>query len=131
MSAETVAHVEILAKDGNRARKFYSTLLGWKFKDTGTPQMDYFMTDGAEPTVAVYTATETKGPIVYFNTEDIDTAIRKTRELGGKADDKMPVPGQGWFSACTDTEGNSFSLWQADTAAPMYEPQGAEAAART
>ena len=130
MTAKTVVHLELPAKDGNRARKFYSTLLGWKFKDSGTPGMDYFMTDGAEPVVAVWTQPDKQGPIVYFDTDDIDSAIRKTRELGGKADEKMPVPGQGWFSACTDTEGNSFSLWEADNAAPMYEPRGAEAVAR-
>jgi len=73
---------------------------------------------------------EVAATVPLIVTDDIDSAIRKTRELGGKADEKMPVPGQGWFSACTDTEGNSFSLWEADNAAPMYEPQGAEAVAR-
>jgi predicted enzyme related to lactoylglutathione lyase len=27
------------------------------------------------------------------------------------------VPGYGWFAACTDTEGNAFSLWQSDESA--------------
>jgi Predicted enzyme related to lactoylglutathione lyase len=36
------------------------------------------------------------------------------RELGGTADEKKPVPTHGWFAVCSDTEGNSFSLWQAD-----------------
>ena len=36
------------------------------------------------------------------------------RALGGSADDKQPVPTHGWFAACKDTEGNSFSLWQGD-----------------
>jgi hypothetical protein len=37
----------------------------------------------------------------------------------------MPVPGEGWFAGCTDTEGNSFSLWQGDKSAPMPEATGA------
>jgi predicted enzyme related to lactoylglutathione lyase len=39
------------------------------------------------------------------------------KELGGSAEDKMPVPTHGWFAACKDTEGNSFSLWQGDSSA--------------
>jgi predicted enzyme related to lactoylglutathione lyase len=27
----------------------------------------------------------------------------------------MPVPTHGWFSACKDTEGNAFYLWQSDS----------------
>jgi predicted enzyme related to lactoylglutathione lyase len=122
MSGKLV-HFGLPAKDGDRARKFYSSLLGWKFHDSGTPGLDYFMTEGIEPVAAVYTTDEGKsGPIIYFDVDDIDAAIRNAKKLGGKADDKMPVPGQGWFSACVDTEGNPFSLWQADTAAPMPEP---------
>ena len=38
----------------------------------------------------------------------------------------MPVPGQGWFAACVDTEGKPFSLWQVDTAAMPAEHEHAE-----
>jgi uncharacterized protein len=54
------------------------------------------------------------GLVVYHATDDIEASIAKTRELGGTADDKQPVPTHGWFSTCTDTEGNKFSLWQSD-----------------
>ena len=36
------------------------------------------------------------------------------RDLGGTADDKMPIPHVGWFARCTDPEGIEFSLFQAD-----------------
>ena len=36
------------------------------------------------------------------------------RELGGKAEDKMPIPHVGWFTPCSDTDGNAFSLFQSD-----------------
>ena len=51
---------------------------------------------------------------VYFDTDDIDKTIAKARELGGKADNKQPIPHVGWFSRCVDTEGNEFSLFQSD-----------------
>ena len=86
------------------------------------PGLDYFMTEGIEPVAAVYTEDAQKtGPIIYFDVDDIDAAIRDAKKLGRKADDKLPVPGQGWFAACVDTEGNPFSLWQVNTAAPMPE----------
>ena len=37
----------------------------------------------------------------------------------GEAGDAMPVPGMGWFSVCTDSEGNEFGLWQTDPSASM------------
>ena len=48
------------------------------------------------------------------------------RELGGKADDKQPIPGIGWFARCKDSEGNSFSLFQGDESVTM--PEGAPGA---
>jgi predicted enzyme related to lactoylglutathione lyase len=36
------------------------------------------------------------------------------RELGGNADDKSPIPNVGWFSHCSDPDGNSFSLFESD-----------------
>jgi predicted enzyme related to lactoylglutathione lyase len=63
-------------------------------------------------------ASEEQGNLrVYFDTDDIDATRAKVQELGGQAEDKMPVPGHGWFAACRDTEGNAFSLWQGDEAA--------------
>ena len=57
------------------------------------------------------------GPVVYFDTDDIEASIAKVRELGGTADEKQPVQTHGWFAACKDTEGTSFSLWQGDESA--------------
>jgi predicted enzyme related to lactoylglutathione lyase len=78
------------------------------------------MLDGNEPGGAIYPDADTagSGPVVYFGTSDIDASIAKARELGGSADDKLPIPGIGWFARCVDTEGNSFSLFQADESVP-------------
>jgi len=40
------------------------------------------------------------------------------REAGGEIiQERMPIPGVGWFSAFTDTEGNRFGLMQPDESA--------------
>ena len=59
-----------------------------------------------------------QGPIVYFETDDIDAELAKVRELGGQAEDKQPIPGVGWFAGCKDPEGNAFSLFQSDESIP-------------
>jgi len=40
------------------------------------------------------------------------------KELGGEANEPMPVPGMGWFATCKDPHGNEFGLWHIDTSAP-------------
>ena len=57
------------------------------------------------------------------DTDDIEATIRNVRELGGKADEKQPIPAMGWFAGCTDTEGNNFSLYQNDPSVPMEMPE--------
>ena len=65
---------------------------------------------------AIYPAeAAVRGPIVYFDTDDIDATLEKVRALGGgAAGDKQPIPHIGWFARCTDTEGNGFGVFESD-----------------
>jgi len=108
--AGEIVHYEIAAADADRAQAFWSGLFGWSFQGSGMPEMDYRMAQITEPDKVGH-------PIVYHAVDDIDASTAKVKELGGSAEDKMPVPTHGWFAACKDTEGNSFSLWQADSSA--------------
>jgi len=117
MAGELV-HFELLVKDADEAQAFWGGLFGWEF---GSPmaEMDYRMAQIDEKSgAAIFAADEPKHhPNVYLATDDIDASIAKARELGGTAEDKSPVPGYGWFSACTDNQGIHFHLWQGDSAA--------------
>jgi predicted enzyme related to lactoylglutathione lyase len=62
-----------------------------------------------------------RGTRAYFSVDEINAGSARVRELGGQAADPMPVPGMGWFSTCTDPQGNEFGLWQNDEAAPTPE----------
>ena len=115
--AGQLVHFELPADDTERATKFWNALCGWDFENVGGP-MEYHMFQG-EPGGAVYPSQEgERGPVVYFGTSDIDADILRIRELGGSADAKHPIPGTGWFVRCTDTEGNSFSLFESDESVP-------------
>ena len=116
-----LGHFEIPAADDERAKAFWGSLFGWQFRDA-MPEFHYHMFEG-EPGGAIYPAEEgaAKGLIVYFISEDIDADLARVRELGGKADDKLPIPGIGWFARAHDTEGNAFSLFQGDESVPHQE----------
>ncbi|MBV8599556.1 MAG: VOC family protein, partial [Actinobacteria bacterium] len=111
MSGKLV-HFELPARDVDRAKSFWSALCGWSFSEP--MGMQYFMVRTGEDQGGAVFPGDGKGPIVYFDTDDIDAAIARAREHGGKADDKQPIPGVGWFARCSDTEGNDFSLFQSD-----------------
>jgi predicted enzyme related to lactoylglutathione lyase len=111
-----IVHFELLAADADRATTFWNGLFPW---DVGTSAMEGFdyrmFKTGDDQGGAIYPSDKPgAGPIVYFDTEDIDASVAQVRSLGGQAEDKQPVATHGWFAACKDTEGNSFSLWQGD-----------------
>ena len=117
-SSGKIVHIELPASDADRAQRFYEGLFSWQFADSGMEGIDYRMFQG-EPGGAVYPGENAgQGPIVYFETDDIDAELAKVRELAGQADDKQPIPGVGWFAGCKDAEGNSFSFFQSDESVP-------------
>ena len=116
--AGKLVHVEIGAEDADRAQGFWSGVFGWEVGPPMSPEMDYRMfRTGEDQGGAIVGGGEPGNITVYFDTDDIDASLAKVRELGGKTEDKMPVQGYGWFAACSDTEGNAFSLWQGDESA--------------
>jgi uncharacterized protein len=111
----SLVHFELPSQDTTRARDFWGGVFGWTFDDPGMPGLEYWMTrTGESQGGAILKSDGPSGIIVYFETDDIDASIAKVREHGGTSDEKQPIPHVGWFTHCTDTEGNDFSLFQAD-----------------
>src|SRR5438105_8708736 len=109
-----IVHVELPAHAADRATGFYSKLVGWEFSDSGFEGIDYRMFHG-QTAGAVYPSEHAgQGPIVYFDTDDIDGELSRVRELGGEAEEKQSIPGIGWYAGCKDPEGNRFSFFQSD-----------------
>ena len=115
--AGEVVHYEISATDTERAKRFWEGVFGWEFGPSMSEDFDYRMARVGDAAGAALQPGDPGHPNAYLAVADIDEAIGKVRELGGQAADKQPVPTHGWFSACTDSEGNVFSLWQADPSA--------------
>ncbi|HEY5058083.1 MAG TPA: VOC family protein [Gaiellaceae bacterium] len=116
--AGEIVHIEFPSENVDRAQAFWGGLFGWEFGASAMEGFEYRMARTSETSgVAVFQSDERGHPKYYYDTPDIEAASAKVRELGGTAEPKSPVPTHGWFAACTDTEGNAFNLWQADTSA--------------
>jgi uncharacterized protein len=120
--AGQMVHLEIPAGDTARAREFWSSLFGWQWQSFEGSPTEYHTTRFSETTGgAIYEADppDKRGTRIYFDVDDINAGTARVKELGGEADDAMPVPGMGWFATCKDVEGNEFGLWQTDPDASM------------
>ncbi len=115
------AHVEIGARDLEKARGFYEKVFDWKIEvtlmgegepygliDTGTPPGGgLFVPPPGVPT----------GITIYIDVDNIEETLGKIEATGGKT--MMPrqqVPGVGWFAIFSDLDGNVLGLWQSKPA---------------
>ncbi len=108
---------EIPADDPARAQKFYGSLFGWKINAfPGMPDYWHIDTGGpdASPDGGMMTRKHPGQPITnYVRVPSVTRGMAKVVKLGGaicKA--KTAVPQMGYFAICTDTEGNTFALWE-------------------
>ena len=118
-----VSHFEITADDPERAAAFYRKAFGWEINDWGGPFKYLLATTGPKDQVgidgAIMDRHDSKQAVI--NTISVDTweaGAQAVSEAGGTVlMDKTPVPGQGYFAYCRDTEGNVFGIFQADPSA--------------
>jgi uncharacterized protein len=117
-----VVWFDIPADNIGRAKKFYSSLFGWKIKPI--PKMpDYLHIDTGghdkSPDGGMMARKHPEQGIVnYISVESIDKSAAKIEKLGGSiCVPKTPVPGMGHFAICQDTEKNTFALWEMNSKA--------------
>ncbi len=116
----TIVHFDVPAEDVERAKIFYSALLGWKFESYPEMQYNLITTTNLDGTPGVgggmgKRMEPSQRMLNYFGVSSIDAAMNQVKTLGGKVlTEKMAVPGMGFLATCMDTEGNMFGLWQED-----------------
>lgn len=115
-----VVHFEITADEPERAQKFYEAAFGWKFQDSGIPDLDYRLAetgplsdDGING--AIMPKKYHDQPVINtIAVDDLDASMEKVKSLGGKLEgEKNTIPGIGDFCYARDTEGNLLGLLQA------------------
>ncbi|WP_440951222.1 VOC family protein [Methanosphaerula subterraneus] len=116
----TIVHFDVPAEDVERAKIFYSALLGWKYESYPEMQYNLITTTNLDGTPGVgggmgKRMEPSQRMLNYFGVSSIDAAMNQVKTLGGKVlTEKMAVPGMGFLANCMDTEGNMFGLWQED-----------------
>jgi hypothetical protein len=123
----TIVHFEIPADDVERARKFYTTLFGWKIEKIEVKKdgdiMNYWMISTSSKEDSNEKSSLDGGLIKrqhpqqpnlnYISVSSIDEYSNKVNELGGKVVlPKTEITGYGFFAVCIDTENNAFALWE-------------------
>ena len=114
MSKRNVVHVEIPAANVESAGKFYEGLFDWKI--SYMPEMNYTMWeagDGSGGGIPGVSADNPAGQVlVYIDSDDIDTDLKKVEKLGGKVlHAKDEIPGTGWFGIFQDPTGNVLAVY--------------------
>jgi len=120
----TIVHFDLPADDLVRAKKFYTDLFGWKFvAPPGFPDYYLIETTDLQGRPATGGGMGKRGSpdqriMNYIGIPSIDEYSARVIQLGGSLVlPKMPVPGFGYLAVCTDTEGNTFGLWQEEPGA--------------
>jgi predicted enzyme related to lactoylglutathione lyase len=88
-----IVHIEIPADDTAKG-EFWGSLFGWQFEAyPGEGPSEYHMTRIGDQMGAAISNMEPgkKGTRAYFDVEDIKAGAARVKELGGEADDPMPV----------------------------------------
>lgn len=107
---------ELLAADREKAFAFYAELFGWQRvnADRKTRDAYHLFSAGGQTIGGIYTK-PTAVPFPFwlycFNVPDIDAAMTRVSEGGGKIlDDPREVPDGNWMLRCTDPQGAIFAL---------------------
>jgi predicted enzyme related to lactoylglutathione lyase len=119
---QPVVHFEIIGKDGDRLRDYYSALFGWEI-NADNP-MNYGIVDreqnlnasgiGIGGGVAGYDDVNARGVTVYVEVPDVEAALQQAESLGGErllgpegGEHGVPILGQ-----FKDPEGNRIGVIQ-------------------
>lgn len=111
--ARPIVHVEILARDPDVQRAFYSGMFNWEFTDG--PIMNFPSgLGGPEPGPAGHMReSDRSGFVPYIQVRDLTDALARVRELGGTvSSEPFDVPGGPTLAPVEDPEGNPLVLVQ-------------------
>ena len=126
----TIVHFEILTDNVEKSKKFYSDLFGWSIEKVPAEELpegveswrittkDHEGNTGVNGGMSKRMAPEELGIVNFVDVPSVDEYSSKVERLGGKV--KMPklaVLGIGYLAVCSDTENNTFGLWENDTTA--------------
>ena len=114
VARSSLSLIEFPADDPERARRFWSGLLGVELQPRDHSQGEGWQTPAAAPAVGVHARGRGPGDsfsLPYFAVSDLTQALADVRALGGE----VIHPGERW-AICKDSEKTPFALAQAPPA---------------
>jgi uncharacterized protein len=114
MSKRNIVHVEFSSRSFEESGKFYHELFGWKI--TPVPEMNYSLWEAADGSGGGFNPVGEHAKagevLVYVDSDDIAADLNKAKSLGATIlQEKMEIPGQGWFGVFKDPTGNMVALY--------------------
>ena len=100
--------IEFPADDPDRARRFWSGLLGVELAERSQFEGEGWQTQSGAPVLGIHERGTGPGDTVslpYFNVSDMEAALEEVTSLGGS----VIHPGARW-AICRDSEGSPFGL---------------------
>ena len=107
-----LALIEFPADDPERARRFWTNLLGVDLEERTEGQGEGWQSRDGSPALGIHERGRGPGDsysLPYFPVDDLPAALERVPELGGT----VIHPGDRW-AICKDSEGSPFALAQAD-----------------
>lgn len=103
---------ELLTPDAEGAQAFYAPMVGWTFRDSGTPGVDYRMFASPEADIGGLMQTTDGMPsawLGYVAVDDVDAMATSIGEGGGQVHvPPADIPGVGRFAMVNDPAGALF-----------------------
>jgi predicted enzyme related to lactoylglutathione lyase len=117
-------YFDLTVRDTGEARRFFSAVLGWTYKEFAPGYFRIQAGPEHEPGIdggiaALADTTIAKGPmtVLVMPVDDLDKMVALVESHGGHVlERRVPVPGIGWFSSCAEPGGLVFGMIQADPA---------------
>jgi predicted enzyme related to lactoylglutathione lyase len=113
-----LAHIELSTPDLAASRRFYATILGWRFDDVpGMEGRSLFTTPDGQgggfmsgPQAEKPSAA---GPVLHLEVDNIDPALMRIAAAGGRTlQPKTKISDDfGFFAVFLDNVGNRLGLW--------------------
>ena len=115
---------ECYVEDVQRAKVFYSTVIGWTFEKWAGPMPYWPVTSGTDDEAGINGGLRQRlphegvGMVSTVTVESVDAASEAVRAAGGTLlVEEMSVFGLGWLAYAMDTEGMVFGILQPDVSA--------------
>jgi predicted enzyme related to lactoylglutathione lyase len=111
LNESPAALVEFPADDPDRARRFWSALLGIDLEDRRPGEGEGWQTRGSAASLGLHARGAGPGDrqsLPYFSVPDLPEALARVENLGGE----VIHPGER-FAVCRDSEGSPFGLMAA------------------